>query len=1231
MANCKTTLDPSIAATAPEMYEFLQDNCEKIISTIDVELREYAVNDANYTYEMEDLLKANSELVAAGITVDFSSYVTGFFGNLVTNVLKEYNVGESFQAAFNYIEDYYLTQVHEPGSLSVSYTADSTMYAATTTQVNAELDKLEKLCNPDKGEPMQSACDMMALLESRRNHIMAAAHGPLETLAKLRSEWQKAGDRDETKGWNWDVSLLGDEVSQTSIDNAKKWEDAHDIHEAGVGQVAKTPSEVSAPAVEAQVQYREQCYLLARVLNLAEYKKDFLEVRHAKRLPYHVWDADSPEQKDNSPRNASLLVHGDPYAFMNELTQYSNYNAFFNMTNAEISSLVPMIRLFKVVQNYQGEEMQTEYNFDSYATEGNIESLLADKKKRGFGVGIKDFSFTYDGSNPFAVKKSIKAKLTLFANSFDELLEPRMNKDAQTYRYADLALKTGGEKMLSSARLSEQAQANLSKLNFRLKAVVGWALPNGASPLSAEAQDAVNNSFVTLNLTPTVHDFNIDEIGRVTFVINYLAYIEDFFDHPIFNIFANPNSTNVDGSVYNIFTRQLMRRMVVRHLQEECETEKISALEEKFANRVAAEKVKSLSFITQRMIDWGNIRYINIPRKDLQAFLEEGPFYEESTGSFAQQISTTATDKGLANKLDSAYQKVVGSEESDENKKYTFSRLMLDPNSEQIPFFYVSDLVDTLLVNIDMTLDRAQGAMATEYKNISKNFGKDITVSQDAVNQELSNLAKYHERFKKFRVLLGPVEIVSTKKGGASKIVNLGDIPVSLKYFAEWLTNQLLKKDEVLYPLSKFLNDFLNNLIRNFLNDDTCFKVSNKQHVRLHQAALTSYKNTDSDYDEVTELIVNSEETGAKEKQWQYSRLVLANVDQRPILNISGMRDFALTQKRVQEENNWIVYYAGRTQPTELMTGDRETDEKRGIFHYGIGRDRGLVKTISLSKTQSKYLQVVRFEQNGFDGLEQLRPVYDVNVDAFPIVNAFPGTYIFVDPRGWAPNTAPFGTTKGFDLTKLGIGGYHMIIRSEHNFGMGLAESKITAKWVAQIDYEEEAEAEAAGGDQLPAKCRSERDARATSVSLSTDEAITAYNKAKSAAAIPPDTVAAAPGDPSNTAPPATGESAEAPPTAEDPPTTPQAVSQTQALLEGGVKICWVARVVIPERWKEARTYVMYLSPRWFYRLYRTYGERIADFIENKPFLQRVLRPLFLKFADKGSAYEEEQNLKKRN
>lgn len=33
--------------------------------------------------------------------------------------------------------------------------------------------------------------------------------------------------------------------------------------------------------------------------------------------------------------------------------------------------------------------------------------------------------------------------------------------------------------------------------------------------------------------------------------------------------------------------------------------------------------------------------------------------------------------------------------------------------------------------------------------------------------------------------------------------------------------------------------------------------------------------------------------------------------------------------------------------PTEFQTGHKETDNAAGIFHYAIGRDRGLVKTFN--------------------------------------------------------------------------------------------------------------------------------------------------------------------------------------------------------------------------------------------------------------------------------------------
>ena len=87
----------------------------------------------------------------------------------------------------------------------------------------------------------------------------------------------------------------------------------------------------------------------------------------------------------------------------------------------------------------------------------------------------------------------------------------------------------------------------MAKLNFRLKAVVGLSAPtglNGFKTSDAEViQKALNDSYVTLNLTPTTHDFDLDEQGRVTFTINYLAYADDFFDQNGYNVFADPNGS----------------------------------------------------------------------------------------------------------------------------------------------------------------------------------------------------------------------------------------------------------------------------------------------------------------------------------------------------------------------------------------------------------------------------------------------------------------------------------------------------------------------------------------------------------------------------------------------------------------------------------------------------------------------------------------------------------------
>jgi hypothetical protein len=86
-------------------------------------------------------------------------------------------------------------------------------------------------------------------------------------------------------------------------------------------------------------------------------------------------------------------------------------------------------------------------------------------------------------------------------------------------------------------------------------------------------------------------------------------------------------------------------------------------------------------------------------------------------------------------------------------------------------------------------------------------------------------------------------------------------------------------------------------------------------------------------------------------------------------------------------------------------------------------------------------------------------------------LHTFPGTYIFVDPRGFSPEA-------GIDYTQFGIGGYYMITRSEHSIGPGKADTKIVAKWVSHASKEEdknEREKIVSENESQPRKCIAEK------------------------------------------------------------------------------------------------------------------------------------------------------------
>jgi hypothetical protein len=813
----------------------------------------------------------------------------------------------------------------------------------------------------------------------------------------------------------------------------------------------------------AVAEFKEQCFMLAHIFKFADYKIKNVEAVEIKRLPYQ------PVKGDSKPTNACLMAQAEPYAFMNKLTQYSTQSTLLNLSNSEISSLVPKIRLFKVTENDEGDETSQEFNFKAFHDSVGLDFLLMDKKKRGSGVGIKDFSFSYEGSNPFSVKKSIKASIELFASSFDELFRVRTDSALnEPYRYVDLALKTGGKGLknkLNAAKGSLEYQ-NLENLNFRIKAVVGWQKPPGPDTTGIGA--AVNNSFVTLNLTPTIHKFDIQDDGSVRFTCQYLAYIESHFDSQMFNVFGTEK----------VFKRQIERKLTLATLNQNCEASKLKGVKERYKSQTKEDINDAASSIMQRMLDREVIRYVNIPFSQLSALNKEGPYSPFGKKFNARDTSPAGASIKAIKEASTTAKELTATQKAAVLNIGNFStrpRRGSSNNMYSCAFFYVSDLVDVILEGISERLENSE-AILSEVESAGLKSG---TIDKDLMAAEKKAYQKQKNTFRKMRVLLGPVEIVNQTDPSQSKFLNMGDLPVSVKYFIEWLSKYTINKASVDFPLPQFLNTFFKDFLNTFLNDDTCFEGRVRQRTTLSQAAITSYKRNPSDASDTISTSILMARSAAKTQR--ISRLDLDNMwkagiaqypqDPWPVLNLSGVHHEPISDTGAENEMNYLTYYAGRSHPVEKQNGDYAEDKDIGIHHYAVGKDRGIVKNIRMTATDIPYLKELRFSKEGYDGLEQLREVYDVNIDCYANVNTFPGTYIYVDPRGWSPtsmhvkktlmdklkteNPAAYTALKTQDLTKFGIGGYYMIKRSEHSFGPGKANTTIQAQWVAHPESPE--------------------------------------------------------------------------------------------------------------------------------------------------------------------------------
>ena len=144
---------------------------------------------------------------------------------------------------------------------------------------------------------------------------------------------------------------------------------------------------------------------------------------------------------------------------------------------------------------------------------------------------------------------------------------------------------------------------------------------------------------------------------------------------------------------------------------------------------------------------------------------------------------------------------------------------------------------------LDQLGEFGRNAKLKEY--ISKKYEEEIA------DKKYANI----KQFQKMRIVLGPLEIskISNEKT-TNDICTMGDIPISLNYFIDFLSDKVIARDILHYPISKFIKDVINQLLKEFINSEDCSGANTSQRVSVNSTTVVGYNAEEGGLDTVTEL-----------------------------------------------------------------------------------------------------------------------------------------------------------------------------------------------------------------------------------------------------------------------------------------------------------------------------------------------------------------------------------------
>ena len=683
---------------------------------------------------------------------------------------------------------------------------------------------------------------------------------------------------------------------------------------------------------------------------------------------------------------------GERTAIMNKLVlpTFDQIEPFINMTPEVHACLVPKIRLFKVFSNPFIERIdEVEISFENFENPSRIAGLESATFDRGGGAGIKEFSFSFEGSNPATSRNDIKANLTMYFQSFNDFIRERKicrgSNPACSYRYVDLVLFPVSANSSTIAGYGHSAKFAYDPSYYRIRADVGWQIRDDAefaAILNARGGNKlarfqsslarINKSFY-LNMVD--HEFDVRPDGTVEMKIAYRAYLESVMKSPALDALATPKVQETRKS----FNKELDKVMS----SEVCSADEVASLMAAYGVIEDTLIRRAYQSIMERLIARRRIFHADFEEKDMEDFARMG-YFTRRPRFVGEPVDVSEASK--SGKFKAAGKSVEGRDFKVHNNKVdeNFKPPDIRNTEVRVNFFHLGDLLYTVMDCMYLENGKQMNPAVERTKLLLGSFNYDTVMG--------SEVTKHH--------------------------ANIADIPISTEYFYEWFTQNVVKAKRKSYPIMNFVRDLCNGLIVEALGE-VCFNKQLNKKMRFQTGNFLA-------------VAPNGDPFVGMNKAKDY----IINVDKHygPTSTKKLPLDMDSKDNGISKMYNYMVIYPVTAPTFHKGEGNFIEDGNQGIYHYEIGADRGIVKSVKFSKTDMQYIREARFFRNGFDGLMQLGAVYKVTLDMIGNTLYYPGMEIFLDPRGiggqsFDPTIGPGRNKKASVANALGFGGYHIVTR----------------------------------------------------------------------------------------------------------------------------------------------------------------------------------------------------------